>query len=1067
MANRPQCTQSLLNPRPLRFTTRSTSHYTALSLSGWNATKRERRHEGDYLLKQEGERDWRDGIPPAGHCFADGTNLWDTGLIMRDYSAGRTATKLNLDSPPSYRDRERLQFEMLVPLSDVTQLPLLLARVNASSLVWKPMGHSVYSAGDRPRDSSHDEPPQVWRQRQGWIRHRFAQQEIRAARVENNSNNNILNKPSRTLNPDPFANRQTSPDKINALFDVPTGAAHQLRLLKEELGFIKEELDFLKEGLGFLKEGLGFLKEELGFLKKKLEFKEELGFLKEELGFLKEGLGFLKEELGFLKEELGFLKEGQDFLKEELRFLKEELGFLKEELVFKEDLRFHTEELTGMSHNYPIGSTAEDGEIEARYRSGSRWRVKALTYRISKYPSTSRLNKEDVDKELNNAFNVWAGVTDLSFTQKDSGQVHIEIRFEKGEHGDGDPFDGPGGTLAHAYFPVYGGDAHFDDAETWTIQSYRDLEDLYPHFRGESGKPFRKNHPRYIRPRLEPVSPRLWQPVYYESDTLDRSTTDAGYTEVPRDHELSLCLPGTNLFQVAAHEFGHSLGLSHSDVKSALMAPFYRGYEPIFKLDQDDVQGIQVGILAHRYRLPAIHETDCLLEHPRLTPNSGESEQSPTWIPTPQSYDVTKLMPGALLSAVQSSCFPLASSGLRGALYGKKSKGGSDDHTTSSTTEQSGRDGEGVNSEEDPILCKDGSVDTMFNSAEGVTYVFKVDRQIRQDDTNSFCPHLHWCRLNTKGVFSALDCNNSELLILLCLTGWPPTTSRLITRSWKGLPGNMDAAFTYRNGKTYFFKGDQYWRYIGKKMDGEYPKPISEGFTGIPDNLDAAMVWGGNGKIYFYKGSKFWRFDPSQRPPVKSTYPKPISNWEGIPDNVDAALQYTNGYTYFFKGNAYYRFNDRTFAVDTADPAFPRSAGHWWFGCTTQTSGTYKPGNRPGFSWYTHSGEDEGAAAVDNNEQRDRADSHDSDVDDLILDAGRTSHGAAVSNPYWLLCKQHHLPQGQRRRYLFGPVPRHSTRPEKSYQQLVQKPSGLRAALSDESRRTGSTVAVEVNTRAL
>lgn len=91
------------------------------------------------------------------------------------------------------------------------------------------------------------------------------------------------------------------------------------------------------------------------------------------------------------------------------------------------------------------------------------------------------------------------------------------------EHGDGDPFDGVGGTLAHAFFPVFGGDAHFDDAELWTIGSPR----------------------------------------------------------------------GTNLFQVAAHEFGHSLGLSHSDVRSALMAPFYRGFEPVFKLDSDDVLAIQ------------------------------------------------------------------------------------------------------------------------------------------------------------------------------------------------------------------------------------------------------------------------------------------------------------------------------------------------------------------------------------------------------------------------------------------------------------------------------------------
>ncbi|XP_028746815.1 stromelysin-2 [Peromyscus leucopus] len=61
------------------------------------------------------------------------------------------------------------------------------------------------------------------------------------------------------------------------------------------------------------------------------------------------------------------------------------------------------------------------------------------------------------------------------------------------------------------------------------------------------------------------------------------------------DEKWTLGPSGTNLFLVAAHELGHSLGLFHSNNKGALMYPVYRfSTNPTqFRLSQDDIDGIQ------------------------------------------------------------------------------------------------------------------------------------------------------------------------------------------------------------------------------------------------------------------------------------------------------------------------------------------------------------------------------------------------------------------------------------------------------------------------------------------
>ncbi|XP_035391093.1 collagenase 3-like [Electrophorus electricus] len=174
------------------------------------------------------------------------------------------------------------------------------------------------------------------------------------------------------------------------------------------------------------------------------------------------------------------------------------------------------------------------------FREGLKWKTNELTYRIENY--TPDMTAAEVDDSIHRALQVWARVTPLRFTRIHSGPAHIMISFGRGYHGDFFPFDGPHGTLAHAFAPSagIGGDAHFDDDEYFT-------------FRSTNG---------YI------------------------------------------------LFLVAAHEFGHSLGLSHSSDSDALMYPTYSYRDPnSFILSKDDVSGIH-SLYGSNTRLKRPHKPD-------------------------------------------------------------------------------------------------------------------------------------------------------------------------------------------------------------------------------------------------------------------------------------------------------------------------------------------------------------------------------------------------------------------------------------------------------------------------
>ena len=135
------------------------------------------------------------------------------------------------------------------------------------------------------------------------------------------------------------------------------------------------------------------------------------------------------------------------------------------------------------------------------------------------------------EPEVARGFFEWTQHAAVTYTETNTGNLNrsMDVAWATGDHGDGSPFDGTGGVLAHNFYPSppnpepIAGDMHFDDDETW---------------------------------RIGPGT-------------------------------------GFDLFTVALHEAGHGLGLGHSDVAAAVMFPSISSSTIFTELHADDIAGIQ------------------------------------------------------------------------------------------------------------------------------------------------------------------------------------------------------------------------------------------------------------------------------------------------------------------------------------------------------------------------------------------------------------------------------------------------------------------------------------------